>query len=267
MDFLFTLMKWNQRLKKLLPRWLLQTIRDVVESMGFLWKRSYFGQFGEDAVLQNIFRQQAWRKAMEDKAGKVKSNAGFYVDIGAFAPLQHSNTYWFYRRGWRGINVDATPGSMHIFKWLRRRDVNLELAVSSKGGELTYYCWGVPNVMNTTSKEAAEEVVRNGGQQPEKIIVKARTLEQILDEYLPKGQTIDFLTVDVENHNFEVIKSNNWSKYKPRLILVEADHDSSEFEAIAASDMTGFLKGYGYRVCAWVKPTIFFELEDISSAN
>jgi len=262
MDFLFTLMKWNQRLKKLLPRWLLQTIRDIVESMPFLWKRSYYGQFGEDAVLQNIFRQKAWRQAAKDKAEKIKNSAGFYVDIGAFAPLQHSNTYWFYRRGWRGINVDATPGSMRIFKWLRPRDINLELAVSSQFGELTYYCWGVPNVMNTTSREAAEEVVRNGGQQPEKITVKARTLENILDEFLPKGQTIDFLTVDVENHNFEVIKSNNWSKYKPRLIVVEADNDAPDFEAILNSAMTRFLKGQGYDVCAWVKPTIFFELEE-----
>ncbi|MGH7941367.1 MAG: hypothetical protein ACREFR_09875, partial [Limisphaerales bacterium] len=102
-------MKWNQRLKQLLPAWLLRFIRDFIESLTFLWKRIYYGQFGEDAVLQNIFRQQAWRKASKEKAGKIKSSPGFYVDIGAFAPFQHSNTYWFYRRGWKGINVDATP--------------------------------------------------------------------------------------------------------------------------------------------------------------
>ena len=262
MDFLFTLMKWNQCLKKLLPRRLLQTIRDLVESMTFLWKRSYYGQFGEDAVLQNIFRQEAWRQASKDKAENIKRRAGFYVDIGAFAPIQHSNTYWFYRRGWKGINVDATPGSMRLFNRLRRRDVNLELAVSSQDGELIYHCWGVPHVKNTTSKEAAEETIRFGGQQPEKIVVRSRTLAHILDEHLPKGQTIDFLTIDVENHNFEVVKSNDWSKYKPRFILVEADNDAPHFEAIANSAMTGFLKSHGYHICAWVKPTIFFELEE-----
>lgn len=262
MDFLFTLMKWNQRLKKLLPGWLLQFIRDLVESLTFLWKRAYYGQFGEDAVLQNIFRQMAWRKASKEKAEKIENSPGFYVDIGAFAPFQHSNTYWFYRRGWRGINVDATPGSMRIFKRLRRRDINLELAVSSQEGELTYYCWGVPNVMNTTSREAADAVVRGGGQEPQKLIIKARRLEQILDEHLPKGQAIDFLTVDVENHNFEVIKSNNWSKFKPRMVVVEADNDSPTFESIADSQMALFLKSHGYRVCAWVKPTIFFELAE-----
>ena len=262
MDLLFTLMKWNQRLKKLLPGWLLKSARDLVESLAFLWKRSYYGQFGEDAVLQNIFRQKAWREAAKSKASAIRNAPGFYVDIGAFAPCQHSNTYWFYRRGWRGINVDATPGSMRTFRRLRRRDINLEMAVSSQEGELTYYCWGVPNVMNTTSREAAEKVIREGGQQPEKIMIKARTLEHILDEYLPKGQTIDFLTVDVENHNFEVIKSNNWKKYRPGVVLVESDHDSSAFEAIADSEMTKFLKSNGYRVCGWIQPTIIFELEE-----
>jgi hypothetical protein len=67
---------------------------------------------------------------------------------------------------------------------------------------------------------------------------------------------------DVENHNFEVVKSNDWSKYKPRFILVEADNDAPNFEAIANSAMTGFLKGHGYHICAWVKPTIFFELDE-----
>jgi FkbM family methyltransferase len=265
MDLLFTLMKWNQRLKKSLPGWLLRAIRDFIESLAFLWKRSYYSQFGEDAVLQNIFRQKAWRQAAKSKATKVENVPGFYVDIGAFAPCQHSNTYWFYKRGWRGINVDAAPGSMQVFRRVRGRDTNLEFAVSSQEGELTYYCWGIPNVMNTMSKEAAEKVVREGGHEPEKLTIKSRTLEHILDEYLPKGQTIDFLTVDVENHNFEVIKSNNWAKYKPGVVLVESDHDSSEFEAIADSDMARFLKSNGYRVSAWIKPTIIFELEEASA--
>ncbi len=261
MDLLFTLMKWNQRLKRSLPSSLVRMMRDVVESLPFLWKRKYYGQFGEDAVLQNIFREKAWRQAAISKAAKIHSGRGFYVDIGAFAPIQHSNTYWFYRRGWSGINIDATPGSMKIFRRLRRRDTNLELAVSSHEGELTYYCWGVPNVMNTTSKEVADQLTLQGGQLPEKLTIKSRTLEHILDEHLPKGQGIDFLTVDVENHNFEVIKSNNWTKYRPRIVLVEADNNCATLDAIIASEMNIFFKSKGYQVCAWIKPTIVYELE------
>jgi FkbM family methyltransferase len=257
-DLLWTLVKWNQRLKASLPSSVIQPARNLVESLSFLWKRNYYSQFGEDAVLQNIFRELAWKQASRDKLDKIPKHAGFYVDVGAFAPFQHSNTYWFYKRGWRGINIDATPGSMKVFRRVRRRDINLELAISSQEGSLTYYSWGVPNVMNTTSREVAEQLTRQGSPKPQEIIIQARTLENVLDENLPKAQAIDFLTVDVENHNFEVIKSNNWKKYRPRIVLVEADNDSSTFEAIVNSQMTAFMKNIGYEICNWIKPTIIF---------
>ena len=41
---------------------------------------------------------------------------GFYIDIGAFNPIFLSNTYYFYSRGWYGINVDATPGAIKTLK-------------------------------------------------------------------------------------------------------------------------------------------------------
>lgn len=56
-----------------------------------------------------------------------KKKIGFYVDVGAHHPMRFSNTYFFYRMGWSGINIDAMPGSMKEFKKYRRRDINLEL--------------------------------------------------------------------------------------------------------------------------------------------
>jgi len=261
MDLLWTLMKCNQRLKQALPSSLVKWIRHGVESLSCLWKRNYYSQFGEDAVLQNIFREMAWGQAFKNKSSKMRTYRGFYVDIGAFAPIQHSNTYWFYQRGWRGINIDATPGSMQIFRWIRRRDINLETAISSQEGEMIHYCWGIPHVMNTISKENADQITLKSGQIPQQLTIKSRTLEHVLDEYLPIGQTIDFLTLDVENHNLEVLKSNNWGKYKPRIVLVEADNDSSTFEAILNSEMTAFMKNNKYCIIGWVKPTIIFKLE------
>jgi FkbM family methyltransferase len=261
MDLLWTLMKYNQRLKRVLPNSLVTWVRHGVESLSCLWKRNYYSQFGEDAVLQNIFREMAWNQAVKSKSDKMRTSRGFYVDIGAFAPIQHSNTYWFYKRGWRGINIDATPGSMRIFRWIRRRDINLETAISSQETEMTYYCWGIPHVMNTISKENADQITRRSGQIPKKVTVKSRTLEHVLDEYLPLGQTIDFLTLDVENHNLEVLKSNNWTKYKPRIVLVEADNDSSTFEAVLSSEMTTFMKSRQYSIVGWVRPTVIFKLD------
>jgi FkbM family methyltransferase len=261
MDLLWLLMKWNQRLKQLLPACVIRWIRSVLESLDVLWWRKYYGQFGEDAVVQNILRERNWRKAAIGGATKIQRVPGFYVDIGAFAPIQHSNTWWFYKHGWRGINIDATPGSMKIFHRVRPRDINLELAVSSREGEITYYTWGIPNVMNTVSEECAQQVARQSGQSPQKFKIQAHTLEHILNEHLPSGQAIDFFSVDVENHNLEVLRSNNWKKYRPHLVVVEADAGCETFDTVANSEMLAFMKDQHYQVCGWTKPSLIFEQE------
>ncbi len=67
---------------------------------------------------------------------------GFYVDIGAYSPTECSNTHAFYNHGWNGINIDATPGVMGSFDLLRKRDINLNIAIGSESKELTFYSWG-----------------------------------------------------------------------------------------------------------------------------
>jgi len=70
-----------------------------------------FAQEGEDRVLYRMFQGRFGRP-------------GFYVDVGAHHPTRFSNTYLFYRMGWRGINLDAMPGSMAAFARARPRDIN-----------------------------------------------------------------------------------------------------------------------------------------------
>src|SRR5713226_7824178 len=88
-----------------------------------------YSQFGEDMVLKKIF---------QDKPD------GFYVDVGAFHPKYYSNTYLLYLKGWKGINIDATPGSMEAFKRIRPRDCNLEMPIGSRKQTLTYYMFEEP---------------------------------------------------------------------------------------------------------------------------
>ncbi len=74
---------------------------------------------GEDRIVRSLF----WEKR----------DTGFYVDVGAHHPFRFSNTYLFYTQGWRGINIDATPGSMRAFKKHRPRDINLEIGIGGGG--------------------------------------------------------------------------------------------------------------------------------------
>jgi FkbM family methyltransferase len=208
--------------------------------------RLSFAQEGEDMILARIFEGQ---------------DRGFYVDVGAHHPQRFSNTYYFYLRGWRGINVDAAPGSMTLFEALRPRDINLEVPVAASRQVLTYYVFNEP-ALNSFSKEVS---AKRDGFYGYRIIseerLETRTLADLLDEHLPAGTEIDFLSVDVEGLDYEVLSSNDWSRYRPRVLLVE-DLDSRPLEDLADSALTVMLRRHGYRLTSKTVYTLIFSRAD-----
>ena len=102
-----------------------------------------YSQEGEDLVLSRIL-------------GSLKLTTGFFVDIGAHHPARFSNTYYFYRRGWRGINVDALPETKKMFQRLRPRDITIECGVGSQEGLLKYFAFNEP-ALNTFSEQEAKK--------------------------------------------------------------------------------------------------------------
>lgn len=169
-------------------------------------KKISYAQEGEDLILERHFNQK---------------KEGFFVDIGAHHPMRFSNTYLFYKKGWRGINVDATPGSMQFFQRKRPHDINLEMGVSESEGEIDFFIFDEP-ALNSFDKDLSFQRER---ETEYKIIdvkkVKVRSLSAILDENLPKGKSIDFLSIDVEGLDEIVLKSNNWEKYRPEIVIIE----------------------------------------------
>jgi hypothetical protein len=81
-----------------------------------------------------------------------RGKKGFYVDVGAHHPLRFSNTYLFYKKGWRGINIDATPGSMKLFNKIRPEDTNIESPVSNTHRKMSYYIFDEPALNSFSSK-------------------------------------------------------------------------------------------------------------------
>ena len=215
----------------------LLSIRDY-----FKYQKSY-SQDGEDVVLAAYYH------------GK-KRYKGFYVDVGAHHPVRFSNTWMFYRRGWRGINIDPTPDSMRPFRLLRRHDINLEIGIGAQPTQLVFYCFNEP-ALNTFDQTVARE--RDTGK-PYRVVktvhVPVEPLAAVLDKHLPPGQAIDFFTIDVEGLDLEVLKSNDWSKYKPEFVLVE-DYDFKPGQP-AASAIHTFLKSQNYEMAAALKRTIIY---------
>lgn len=253
------LWKLHHALRDRLPRRWIKALRSIIEtSFDFPWRRVSYSQFGEDAVLTSLLMSEAWLRASREdsSASAIRLDRGFYVDVGAFAPKQYSNTYLFYKAGWRGINIDATPGSMKVFRRVRPRDINLEVAVSDEEREMTFYSWGGPSVCNTLNAEHAAKFEVVIGRPPEKTLLRTRTLGSILDEHLPAGEALTFFSIDAEEHTLEVLRSNDWARYAPRYVIVEIDVD--DIDTVRASTTTTFLEGLGYRMRAWVGASVIF---------
>ena len=227
--------------KSILPKSIIKEIINFKNNYLDGYALKSYSQEGEDMILRRLFEKQ---------------QTGFYVDVGAHHPKRFSNTYFFYKRGWRGINIDAMPGSMQIFNTIRPRDINIEKPVSDKTQVLTYYAFNEP-ALNGFSKELSQERDGKGNYFIEFTKdIETSTLEEILDTNLPRGQEIDFLSIDVEGLDFMVLKSNNFSKYKPKIILIEIL--GSSLNDIEKNEISKYLKQYDYSLYAKAVNTVIF---------
>lgn len=160
-----------------------------------------FAQNFEDVLLARIFRDKA---------------TGFYVDVGAHYPLIDSVTEHFYRLGWRGINIEPLPTAFSELNRARPLDVNLNVAVAEKEGEIPFFAL---DGFSTLDGEVAARHSK-AGLEPKEILVKTRRLDSILSEHAPAH--IDFLKIDVEGAEGGVVRSSDWSRFRPLIIIVEA---------------------------------------------
>lgn len=206
------------------------------------YSRRSFSQEGEDLILDRFFGQS--------------KKAGFYVDVGAHHPVRFSNTYLFYRQGWRGVNIDALPRSMALFDKLRPRDINLECAISDTVGDLPYFMFREP-ALNTFSEELADEYINNNQAFLRKELLPLSPLAEILAQYLEPGARIDFMSVDAEGLDMKVLMSNDWNKFRPEVVLVESL--GFDLTAPEGHEVNQFMTGQGYSLFAKTINTLFFQ--------
>ena len=164
---------------------------------------------------------------------------GFYVDAGCYHPLHLSNTYLLYKRSWNGINIDISEFSIKLFNYLRPNDVNINSAVSNMEKEISFYYQKKLSQLSTIKKAISNE--RMQGNIKEKKI-KSLKLNSILNQSKFKNRQIDFLNIDVEGADFEVLKSLDFTIYEPKIICIEI-MEKNIFE----SEIYNFLKDLNYK--------------------
>jgi FkbM family methyltransferase len=205
------------------------------------WATASFSQEGEDVILSRAF---------EGVEG------GFYVDVGAHHPRRFSNTYLFYKRGWSGVNIDAMPGSMTLFRRERPRDVNLEVAIAAQQKEMTFFIFN-ETALNSFDEELARSRERGKHRIVRRQKVVARPLREVLAKNLPPGQAIHFLSVDVEGFDLEVLESNDWSVFRPEYVLTECF--GMNVKEVEQSPIYSFLSAQGYTFWAKTANTAIFQ--------
>ena len=165
--------------------------------------RGSYSQKGEDLMLDKYFNHKRW---------------GFYIDVGASHPTKLSNTRYFYDRGWHGINIEPSPNRIKLFFKERTRDINLNIGIGSKTGKVFFYGFEFP-ALSTFSEEEAKTLSKVGYKIRKKMKIQMNRLEHIMKKYVKSD--IDFMTIDTEGLDMDVLKSNDWKKFRPKLLCVE----------------------------------------------
>lgn len=205
-------------------------------------KSSHYSQFAEDVSITRLF---------------PRNYKGLFVDVGCFHPIKHNNTYALYKRGWQGINVDIDQIKIDGFNLLRRRDTNYVGAVSNHNGEVEYYSAGFYSLINTLEKDF---VTSDKDYRLKK--TTAKRLDQFIADSPYRNREIDLLSVDVESHDLEVLKSLDFKRYRPKVVVCETQTDC--LDDLNNTELFQFLDGRGYTLVNWCGLSLIFRMRDWS---
>ena len=182
-----------------------------------------------DLLLEHIFKNQSH---------------GFYIDVGCQHPVMNNNTYLLYKKGWNGINIDLDKKNIDLFNFYRKRDLNLNFAISSQEGERDLFFYHDKSAINTVEKSVANY---QRAQVKEIKKVKTKTLNSIIENSKFNNLTIDFVSIDVEGHELDVIKGFDLKKYKPKVVIIEFLDLSLKKLEIKNLNIKNFLKSEIYQ--------------------
>jgi FkbM family methyltransferase len=186
---------------------------------------------------------------------------GAYVDIGANHPYIDSNTYFFYLRGWRGVNVEPSPTCQELFREQRPRDLNLGVAVSDVEGDLPFFeirqAAGITG-LSTLCREVAE-THRAAGFEVLETRVPVRTMAGLVKEH--GIEPPDVLSIDVESNEAAVIRSVPWETWRPALLVIESTAPRTDEASHLAWEP--LLLEHGYVFAAFNGLNRFYLREDL----
>ena len=195
----------------------------------------HFAEFAEDVMVNRIFKNY---------------NEGIYIDVGAYHPYKSSLTYKLFKRGWRGMNIDLSKTSIDLFNIARPKDLNICCAISNKTEKKIFFENSPINQQNS--------LIRQNNKQKE-IEIEAYRLDELL---LSKNlQNPDYLNIDTEGNEMDVLEGIDFKKISPKLITIE----ENDFLKISKTDnkKVKYLNERNYILINIIGVTMFFYKKEL----
>ncbi len=167
-----------------------------------------YAQAGEDVVVNYLFTT-------------LGINKPSYLEIGTNQPILHNNTYFFYNRGSKGVCIEPDIEMFETIKKARPNDTILNIGIGLHDNDsATFYLF--PGHLNAWSTFSAEEAIireKESGLKAKQVIVKLKTINNIIDQYFDKCP--NYISLDVEGLDLQILESLDFDRYRPDVICVE----------------------------------------------
>lgn len=198
--------------------------------------RIHFGQHGEDVIIRKLFDR--------------KFNKGFYIDVGAYHPFRHSNTAYFWLKGWRGVNIDANEKAIKLFKKIRFNDVNIWTAIvdiETAKNHKRVKLMSNPSVKFDLGATCHPDEVNSRSQtQTLETEVPCEALKNVINKYAPeKSKNFQLLSIDIEGFDEVAVSDINHWKVKPQVICIEI-LQAKTIDEMISTKTNHYLKQAGY---------------------
>ena len=207
-------------------------------------KKSYSGG-AQDLIINYFFKDK---------------KKGIYIDVGCYHPYNGSNTKLLYDKGWSGINIDLDFHTIDFFNFVRKRDENINIAISDTEGEKDLYFFHSRSAINSLSeirKKEAKEIRK----------IKTKTLNSVFENSKFKNEKINLISIDVEGHEIEVLKGINLEKYAPEMVVIEflerdiinnLEFHNQNISAILNSEIYKHMIKNNYNFVNWLHSDLIF---------
>lgn len=223
-----------------------------IQKRKFKYQKQSYSFNGVDLIVNYIFKNK---------------KEGFYLDIGAQHPISNNNTYILFKRGWKGINIDLDKKNIDLFKIARPDDFNLNYAISDSEKEVDLFFYHESSPINTLSKKVSNFQKANVSQVKK---IKTKTLDKVLDE-ISLQHRIDYMNIDVEGYEEQVLKGFNINKFKPYVISIEyldlemnkLELTNNDINNLLNSNLYQFFIKNNYYFVNWLHGDLIFVHKDL----